>query len=134
MFSPQYLKTEYQKKAQGGQPEYMYLKNSTFTSEVNPFANELETSFCKGIKFNYINYLRLFSVKDIFLRYDIYPHFTESATSWDSNKVKVVLDSSSSLNKFLEEKYVIGYSIKSDYFLPHIYPASAVTLVTNNIK
>ncbi len=129
VFSPLYLETEYQNKAQGGQAEYMYLKNPTFTSELNLFANQIENSFCEGMDNNYANYLRLFSVKDIVLRYDIAPLFTESATYWNSNRVKKILDSSDYFEKFLEEKYEIGYSLKPEYFLPHIYSSTISTIV-----
>ena len=132
--SSQYLKTKYQNRAQGGQPEYMYLRNPTFTSESNPFANKIETLLGKNIEFNYIDYLRLFSVRDIVLRYDIYPLFTESAKYWDSNKVKEILDSSDRLNKFLEGKYVIGYSIKPEYFLPHFYIPQNIIYSNVNIE
>ncbi len=132
VFSPQYIKTEYQNKAQGGQPEYLYLKNPTFTSESIPFANEIDISLCKNDEYNYINYLSLFSIKDIVLRYDIYPIHTESRFCWDNGPVKNKLDNSGNLTKFLEEKYEIGYTIKSEYYLPQIYTPTTITQVRNS--
>ncbi len=120
-FSPLFLKTEYQNEAQGIQPEYRYLDKPTFVSEFNKFADNIEMSFCRGNNLNYVRYLSLFSVKNIILRSDIYPHFTESSKCWNNNEVRAVIESLPSVGKFLEGKYVTAYGIKNDYFLPHFY-------------
>ena len=132
--SPIYLKTEYQNKAQGIQPEYIYLDKSTFTSESNKFANNIEMSFYKNTSFDYIRYLSLFSVKNIVLRSDIYPNFTESSNVWDNNLVKVVLDSSIALEKFLSGKYATAYHVKENYFLPHFYIPQNIIYSNVNIE
>lgn len=119
--SPDFLQTEYQSKGQGVQPEYRYLYKSTFTSGSNKFANKVEMSFCKEKDFDYVKYLSLFFVKDIVLRSDIYPHFTESAKCWNDDFVRSRLDSSIFLEKFLTGKYASAYKIRDDYFLPHFY-------------
>ncbi len=121
-FSPDFLKTEYQNLAQGSQPEYLYLKNPTFVSESNLFASKIENFFCDGIKLdNYLNYLSLFSVRDVILRKDIYPHFGENTECWLHDEAQKILDSADKFEKFLEGKYAVGYQIKADYFLPHFY-------------
>jgi len=134
VFSPRYLKTEYQNSAQGIQPEYMYLDKSTFTSESNKFAETVEISFCKETGFDYIKYLSLFAVKNIVLRSDIYPHFTASAKCWDNNFVRAKLDSSLFLDKFLTGKYASAYEIKDDYFLPHFYIPKNIIYSPNDIE
>ncbi len=55
VFSPVYLANEYQGQAQGGIPEYIYLKNPTFTSESTKFSDFIDTAFCKDIDFNFLN-------------------------------------------------------------------------------
>lgn len=122
--SPDFLKTEYQNKGNGVQPEYKYLSKSTFTSEINKFANNVEMSFCHESGFDYVKYLSLFSVKDIVLRSDIYPHFTESRRCWDNEHVKQILDSTPALEKYLAGEYVTAYRVKDPYFLPHLFVAS----------
>ncbi|HDZ00220.1 MAG TPA: hypothetical protein ENH52_01975 [Nitrospirae bacterium] len=132
--SPSYLKTKYQNRASGFQPEYLYLDKPTFSSESNKFANNIEISFCKDNDFDYIKYLLLFSVKNIVLRSDIYPHHTESTRCWNNNRVKKILDSETAIESFLVGKYTVAYNIKDNYFLPHIYAASPPTLVVDNIN
>lgn len=129
-----YLKNEYQNNAQGGQPEYMYLKNPTFTSESNLFANTVETFLCNDIKFNYINYLSLFSVKDVVLRNDIYPHFTDSFDCWDNNRIKKNLDSNNALEDFFTGEYTNAYHIKENCLLPLFYSPQNIIISKKEIK
>jgi len=121
--SPAYLQNEYQNLAQGGQPEYMYLKNPTFTSEDIFFAKEIQNAFCHNLKINYLNYLSLFSVKQLVLRADISPLYDQLSANncWDLGKIKSILDTSSELTHFFEDKYTAAYQIADENFLPYIY-------------
>lgn len=122
-WSVKYLPTEYQNQAEGGQAEYMYLKNPTFTGGFNPAAETVEFSFCqpKTNDLDLINFLALFSVKNIVLREDVHPSFTTAKNCWFAETAKTRLDANPYLDKFLEKKYAVGYQIKDDYFLPRFY-------------
>jgi len=123
VFSPAYLPNEYQNLAQGGQPEYNYFKNSTFTSEDIFFAKEIQNAFCHNLKINYLNYLSLFSVKQLVLRADISPLYDQLSANncWDLGKIKSILDVYSGLNHFFEDKYTTAYQVADEKFLPYFY-------------
>ena len=132
--SPQYLKTGYQNNDQGGISEYMYLKNPTFCAESNPFANETDAIFFKKTvnNNNFINYLALFSIKDIILRKDIFPLSTMARKYWNYSKVKYILNSSKKLHKFSRGAYEIHYRLKPKYFLPLVYTSPNLLVVHIN--
>lgn len=133
--SPIYLKTRYQNSVNGYQPEYLYLNKPTFTSEINKFAENVELSFCQSQSFfSYIKYLSLFSVKDIVLRSDIFPHFTDSTRCWNNNRVKNTLESEPAIERFLVGKYTAAYRIKNKYTLEHIYAAPDVNVVAGSVN
>ncbi|KKM67900.1 hypothetical protein LCGC14_1466450, partial [marine sediment metagenome] len=130
VLSPSFVKTKYQNKAQGVQPEYLYLRNPTFVAEFNSYASTIQHTFEKNVAVDYLNFLRLFSVKNIVLRSDVNPNFTESGKFWDSKKVKKTLDSYKWLEKYFEGEYEVGYRIKSKYFLPRIYSTTQLVFVS----
>ena len=121
--SPAYLANEYQNLAQGGQPEYMYLKNPTFTLENIFFAKEIHNAFCHNLKINYFNYLSLFSVKQVALRADIYPLYSQIDPNkcWDLMKVKSSLDNVKELKQTAGDKNTALYEVNNENFLPLIY-------------
>jgi hypothetical protein len=112
----------------------MYLNKPTFTSESNKFAENIEISFCKETSFDYIRYLSLFSVKDIVLRSDIYPHFTESSKCWNDDRAREILDSSIALEKFISGEYATAYRLKENYFLPHFYIPQNTIYSNGNVE
>jgi hypothetical protein len=123
IFSPIYLKNIYQNDGQGGQPEYMYLKNPTLRSETNIFAENVENYFCLKNNFNLINYLSLINVKYLSSRFDILPKFTKCGelNVWDSKKAIEIIDDNSIFKIISKDKYSHLYSIDNQYFLPHFY-------------
>ena len=121
--SPAYLPNEYQNLAQGGQPEYMYLKNPTFTLENIFFAKDIHDSFCHNLKINYLNYLSLFSVKQMVLRADVYPLYSQIDPNrcWDLTKIKNYLDGTQGSKQIAGDKNTALYEINKENFLPLIY-------------
>jgi hypothetical protein len=126
--SPNIHGTEYQGVAQGLQAEYMYLKNPTLSSEQDPNAAELESAFGKMDAAHSVGSLPLFSVRDVVLRSDVSPKFTESAAYWDDRAVRRFLDGSSSLKLFLDAEYTRGYRVVPSSFLPHFYTPTQVVV------
>lgn len=120
-FSPAFLANEYQKKAQGGQPEYTHLKNPTFNWEFNDMAKKIDDKFCYQKDFDFMNYLSLTNTRYIFLREDIYPHHSECGIFkiWNIDTVKKAVDAIGGLTPVDEVSGL--YRVNDKYFLQHIF-------------
>lgn len=134
IFSPFFLETKYQRSAQGVQPEYMYLTKPTFVSDANRLARVFEESFCNQGRFNYLNYLSLFSVKNIIVRTDIEPTFSKGVDCLNGGKIKRLFDSNPNLNKFATGEYLTAYQIDDNYFLPFIFVPKMVIISDESIE
>lgn len=133
VLSPIYKKTPYQNEAQGGIPEYLYLRNPTFTSEDNKFARNFELLFCKKKDFNYISYLALFGVHNIIVRNDIVPTFTECRGRFNKNKIIKRLDKEKRLSKVYWGEYITNYEIKDDFTLLPLFVPNSVRISNDSI-
>ena len=122
-FSPIYLPTAWQNLGQGGQPEYMYLKNPTVTEESNELAKIINRHFCRIEEVNWLNLMSLMGVRYVSLRGDILPLFSDCRDKWDVNKVYEMLESDERIQKVVDGRYTKTYQIKDEYFLPRIYSA-----------
>lgn len=122
-FSPYYLKNEYQGDGQGGQPEYMYLKNPTLRMETNIFAKNIENDFCFKDEFDLINYLSLINVKHISSRLDILPKFSKCGklNLWNNKETAKKLNNDPDLKLISMDKYTFSYNINNEKYLPHFY-------------
>lgn len=135
VYSPLYKKSDYQNKAQGGIPEYMYLKNPTFNSESNLFAHQVERSISQGEKERALRVLRFFSVRDIVLRKDISAHFTEAGAFWDETEVRSILKSSPLLElppSSPQIPYV--FKFRSEEFLPLVFTPTEIVETSNPVE
>lgn len=113
--SPFYRKTQYQSLAQGGIPEYLYLQNPTFTAESNVFANEFGRMFCGGDKFDFVAYLSYFGVRDIVMRDDIIPAFTDCANHYEAKKAIKAFESDRRITRTYASEYLRIYEIKKEF-------------------
>lgn len=122
--SPLYIKTPFQDAGQGGIPEYLYLQNPTFTAENNRYARAFELIFCKKTHEDYFPYLQKFGVKNIVLRRDILPSFTDCLNIFNADKIEVKLDGDTRLYRSYKDRYITVYTIREDLFLPVIFSPS----------
>ncbi|MBI1863532.1 hypothetical protein HYS00_05445, partial [Candidatus Microgenomates bacterium] len=110
-------------------PEYAYLRNPTLTAEDNSFARAFEYSFCGNKRINYVPYLALFGVRNIVVRGDISPAFTDCVRRFDAQEVVKYLDSESRLQKVQSSKYLTNYEIReSSLLLPLFIPRTITSL------
>ena len=133
-FSPSFLETKYQKNSQGAQPEYAYLTKPTFVSEANPLARLLEDSICDKDNFNYLNYLSLFSVRNIVVRTDIRSNFTKGINCKDGENIEDILDVNPNLVKFAIGEYLSAYQIKDAFFLPFVYIPNNIIATNESVQ
>lgn len=121
-FSVNFIENEFQSPGQGGVAEYMYLKNPTFSSSYNLFANEIDLSFFQNNENpKIVDFLSFFSVKHIVVREDVKPSFTSTKNYWNLKKVRQVLDGQGSLQKVSEGDGITVYEVGEDKFLPHFF-------------
>lgn len=121
VLSPQFLANEYQGQAQGGQPEYAYLRHPTFTSEWTNQAAEIENYFCGLSDENPIEKITKTNVLYIAVRRDIAPKFTECAKQWDIAEVGRKVENLPGLTKVFSAKYADLYKVNPDVFKPVIH-------------
>ena len=119
--SPIYLSTSYQNSAQGGQPEYMYLRNPTFREEGTQMAKLINRHFCDLENMNWINIMGLLNIKYVTVRSDILPKFSDCFERWDSTWVAWELSQHADLKKLIEDEYVVTYQVNEKHWLPRIY-------------
>lgn len=137
--SPEYLKTEYQNKAQGGQPEYILLNSPTFSSERSHFAEYIDDFFCfkqqKDPK-DLVRYLSILNVKYLVLRDDIEPKFTRCAEegSWNNTIVRERLDQMKNQGLVEEEGDSGIFLLKDQFVLPKIYVAHSVLYTDGKVS
>lgn len=114
--SPLYLPNEYQGRAQGGIPEYNFLKNSTVCSESNALGLVIEEYFCNGTNLNITNLLKSYSIDKIVLRNDIKPTHTRCGTldNWDMDKVRRLLEANKEFTLITAGSQVSTYGISKD--------------------
>lgn len=127
-FSPQFVENEYQKKAQGGQSEYIHLRNPTFNWEFNDIAKRIDDKFCYQEDFNFLNYLSLTNTRYIYLREDVYPHHSECGIFkvWDIRTVKDAVSALSGLVPIAEINNF--YKVDDGYFFQHIFIPERITV------
>ncbi len=118
--SPIYIKTPYQDPGQGGIPEYPYLRNPTFTAENNRYARTIELLFCKKTREDFFPYLQKFGVKNIVLRRDILPTFTDCRDTFNADSIDTKLEKDSRLYRSYKDRYITIYTINSSLFSPII--------------
>lgn len=129
-FSPLFVANDYQKKAQGGQPEYTHLKNPTFNWEFNDIAKKIDDKFCYQEDFNFLNYLSLTNTRYVFLRDDVYPHHSQCGVLkiWNIDKVK---ENVKNIPGLIPVDMIRDlYKVDDEYFLQHIFIPKKI-LITN---
>ncbi len=131
--SPVYLKTDFQDYSQGGQPEYMYLKNRTFREEENIMGQIVNRSFCGLDKTNWLNLMSILNVKYVSVRGDILPKFSDCFNHWNNESVLAEVDSNQHLRLLTKDKYTATYELDDQYFLPRFYVPSQINSSTLGI-
>lgn len=129
--SPYFVNNSFQNGGQGGQPEYMYLKNPTMNTEYNYFASTLEYRFCSEEQWNYVNLATLLNIKYLALRNDINPKFSRCANRWNYTSAKKELSNNPKLHNISNGETVGVYEIVDSVFLPRIYLATSSAMVAN---
>jgi hypothetical protein len=124
-FSPVYVQTAWQNFGQGGQPEYMYLPNPTFSEEATQIGKLMNGNFCGLDEFDWVNLASLISIRYVSLRGDILPLFSACMNRWDINHVYEILENDERVQKVIDGRYTKTYQVEDEYFLPKIYSASA---------
>jgi hypothetical protein len=120
VFSPNYLQTPYQGQAQGGQPEYAYLKNPTFNSEFTTEARMVDEYFCGLSEKNPFETLVETNTLYLVQRTDINPQFTNCSELWNHSAVTKKLESLSGLTQVIKGEYASLYKLDDSYFNPVI--------------
>ncbi len=122
--SPVYKPTVFQDGGQGGVPEYLYLNNPTVTAEKNIDVAEFELIFCKNKKNDYFPYIQKFAVKEIILRRDVLPIFTECKNIFDANKIEERLKGDRRLELTYRDGSITIFTVKSALVRPAIFSPS----------
>lgn len=117
--SPIYLENTYQKKAQGGIPENLYLSNPVFTAEGNKTAQLIESALCTG-DVNWLETIKHTNSLYVFVRNDMIPLSTPCSTKWNTNKVADLVASTSGLIRVLGGKNNTVYKVNEKIFSPLI--------------
>lgn len=120
IFSPDYIPTPYQRNAQGGQPEYAYLKNPTFNSEFTREARIVDEYFCGLSDKDPLETLAVTNTLYLVQRTDINPKFTDCSRLWNHGSVTKKLEALPELTRVIEGKYASLYKVNSSYFIPVI--------------
>lgn len=134
VFSPDYLSNEYQRKAQGGLPEYTHLKNPTFSAEFNAIADNIDNKFCYEKTFDLLSYLSIANVRYISLRDDIYPHHTKCGVFklWNFNDVKNDIVKNQNLSSINDDENL--YMVHDAYFIPRVFIPSKIIMADYDPK
>ena len=133
-FSPDYLPNEYQRKAQGGQPEYSYLKNPTFSAEFNALAGLIDDKLCYNEEFDLLKYLSITNTRYVSLREDIYPHHSKCGIFkvWDADHTRKLIENTAGLAPVngLEGLYLVG----DEYFLQRFFVPKKVVVSDREVE
>lgn len=133
VFSPLFLENTYQSNAQGGIPEYPYLRNPTFSAEKKQIAANIDNKFCKEEKYELIKLLSITNTRYLSARNDIKPIHTECGKSgkWDISTAQEYIDQKKYFHKIGEGSHIKSYLVDNAYFLPLFYVPKKVTLLAN---
>ena len=125
--SPIYKPTAFQDGGQGGVPEYLYLNNPTVTAEKNIDVAEFELIFCKNKEKDYFTYIQKFAVKELILRRDVLPIFTECKNIFDANKIEERLKKDGRLDLTYRDENITIFTVKSSLVQSAIFSPSQPT-------
>ena len=134
-FSPYYLKTDYQREGQGGDPILSHSRKPFIVVDnfQNRFAAIIEKLFyAQNLPPNISKFLSFGNLKYIVLRKDIRPKFGAFVQIWDYSQMYNKLKQNENINLVKEYKYISLWSIKD--FLPHIYSSHAPTIIAGDIE
>lgn len=122
--SPLYLSNAYQQHAQGGQAEFSYLQNPTFSAERSAIGRAIDESFCLNRPIDFLSLLSLTNTRYVGIRFDILPWHTSCKDRWYVMQVQVALDrlrDQGILRQVVTGEQTILYQLADTYFVPTIF-------------
>jgi len=128
VISPTFIDQSGAKLAQGGQPEYLYLRNPTFTAEANGIARSIDNHFCKGEVLDLAKVMAYSNVKYVATRADILPLHTECQHIWNNKASVEMMNRDEHFEKLFSGPNSSAYKLKDNYFLHRIYIPTSVEI------
>jgi len=128
VISPTFIDRNGVKLAQGGQSEYLYLRNPTFTAEANGIAKSIDNHFCKGEVLDLAKVMAYSNVKYVATRADILPLHTECQHIWNNEASVEMMNKDTRFEKLFSGPDSSVFILKDNYFLPRIYIPTSVEI------